>query len=589
MNGDREIVDRVRSAADILRTVGEFVPLRKAGRRHVGLCPFHAEKTPSFSVDEQKQFFYCFGCGTGGDVFKFVMLHEKLEFPQALELLAEKNGIELPRARPGGSGSRELKDRLQEANAAAAAFYRAALANEQAGRPGREYLERRGIARATVERLGLGYAPRGWEGLKAHLLSRGFTPVELAASGLVVPRADGSGSYDRFRERIVFPIASASGKVVAFGGRTITAQEGPAHEPKYMNSPETPIYSKSETLYGLYHGREALRANGFAVLVEGYLDFASLFEAGIENVVASLGTAFTDGHARLLARHVDAVVVNYDADTAGKTAALRSLVPLVARGLKVRVLRLPAGEDPDKFVRRAGPVAYRKALESAPDHMDYVIDEAVSGKNLRSPGSQVEALNQILPHVAAFESAIERNRYVSILADRLSVEDSLILAEVSRALKERKGSVAPPPVRKVQASIAESEMVLVRILVEDPLARQELLPLIETRHVDGLATGPILSEILRMAAANEPLDYAVLSTRLTDGAAVQLLGRIAMRTDPPGGLPEGRDCLASLERERLEAERRRIQNRFAANPDPALYEEVTLRKLEINRRIKELS
>lgn len=589
MNADREIVDRIRSAADIVQTVSEYVPLRKAGRRHVGLCPFHAEKTPSFSVDEQKQLFYCFGCGAGGDIFKFLMLHEKLEFPEALKLLAEKHGIEIPQTGQREAAPRGLKDRLLEANALAAGYYRAALAHSVDGRAGREYLGKRGIAQQTIDRLGIGYAPRSWDGLRSHLMGRGYSPAELATSGLVVPRADGSGSYDRFRERIIFPIVSAGGKVVGFGGRTIAAPGEQTSEPKYMNSPETPVFSKSDTLYGLYAAREALKKEGFAILVEGYLDFASLFEAGIENVVASLGTAFTEGHARLLARYVDAVVVNFDTDAAGKAAALRSLVPLAARGLKVRVLQLPAGEDPDLFVRRAGADGYREALGSAPAYMDYVISESTSDKDMRSPESQVNALNQILPHLAAIESPIERSRYVPILADRLSVEDSLILGELSRAVRGRKSAVAPPPVRRDEPKISESEAGLVRILIENPLVREDLLPLLGEGKLDGLSAGPIFSEIREMAAHNEPLDYAALSTRLTDGGAMEMLGRIAMRTDPPGGLAEGRACLATLERERLAVERKRLQNRIEAASDAASIQGLLSRKIEISRRIDELS
>src|SRR5262245_2089027 len=347
MNSDREFVDRVRSAAEIGRTVGEFVRLRRVGRRLVGLCPFHAEKTGSFSVDEQKQLFHCFGCGAGGDVFKFMMLHEKLDFREALEALAEKHGIEVPRRARSETAPKGLKERLLEANGAAASWFRAQLAEPRVGAAGRAYLEQRGVGSRTIEQLGIGFAPREWDGLRRHLLARGFTQDELVASGLVVVRADGSGVYDRFRERIIFPIVSAGGKIVGFGGRAIAPPAELGNRPKYLNSPETPVYSKSETLYGLYPAREALKREGAAVLVEGYLDFASLFEAGIENVVASLGTAFTEGHARLLARYVDGVVVNYDPDAAGRAATLRSLAPLVAKGLRVRVLRLPAGEDPD--------------------------------------------------------------------------------------------------------------------------------------------------------------------------------------------------------------------------------------------------
>ena len=591
MNADRDIVDRVRSVADIVRTVGEFLPLRKAGRRHVGLCPFHPEKTPSFSVDEQKQLFYCFGCGAGGDVFKFVMLHEKLDFPEALKLLAEKNGIET--ARPGrraDTGPRGLRDRLYEANALAASYYRAALASAEAGRSGREYLAKRGITRETIERLGIGYAPRAWDGLKSHLQSKGFTPAELTTSGLLVPRADGSGAYDRFRERIVFPIVSPTGKTLGFGGRTIAAPQGGMQEPKYLNSPETPVYSKGDTLYGLYTARDAFKKERVAVLVEGYLDFASLFQAGIENVVASLGTAFTDGHAKLLARYVEEVVIAYDGDTAGKAAALRCMIPLAAKGLKVRVLRLPEGEDPDVFVRHAGADGVRKALGSAPHHMEHVIAEASSGRDLRSPGEQVAALNRILPHLAAIESVIERNRYVPILADRLRIEDSLVLAEISRAAKQQKSSIAPPPPRHPDASpVPEAEAGLVRILVENLDARGDLLALLEETSTEDLRTASILGEIRGMAERGEAIDYPALSTRLADTGADALLGRIAMRTEPVGGTTEGLACLASLEKDRLSAENRRLQLRIESETDKRALESLLLEKVQISRRIDELS
>ena len=591
MSSDREFVDRVRSAADIVRTVGEYLHLRKAGRRYVGLCPFHAEKTPSFSVDEQKQLFHCFGCGAGGDVFKFLMLHEKLEFREALEMLAEKHGIEIPRRQD--SRPRGLKDRLYDANAAAAEYFRGALAHRDAGRPAREYLASRGIRSGTIERLGIGYAPREWEGLKKHLLSRGFTPAELATSGLVVSKTDGSGSYDRFRERIIFPIVSTGGKIVGFGGRTIagTSTSAPARqEPKYMNSPETAIYSKSETLYGLYQARDAVRRERVAVLVEGYLDFASLFEAGIENVVASLGTAFTDGHARLLARFVDGVVVNYDADTAGRAAALRSLAPLVARGLGVKVFRLPAGEDPDLFVRRAGAEAYRRQLETAPEYMDYAIEEAVSGRDLSSPKEKVAALNQVLPLLAALESPVERSHYVPVLADRLALDDAVVMDQLARAAKEKKLAIAPPlPARPGAEQPLLAEAGLVRVLVEDVTARRELVTQLELEALGEIVIRPILTEIRVMAAREEEIGYAALSARFADERIVRLLGHIAMQTEPVGDLNYARSCIASLQRDHLLAECRRIQRRIEATADGSVHAELTAKKFEMSQRIRELS
>lgn len=587
MNGDREFVDRVRSAADVSKLVGEYVHLRKSGRRLAGLCPFHAEKTPSFYVDEQKQLFHCFGCGAGGDVFKFLMLHEKLDFREALEMLAERNGIEIPRVRQA-AGPKGLKDRLYEANAAAAAYFRAALAHESQGRQGREYLARRGLRRETVDRLGIGYAPRGWDGLKGHLLARGFSPQELSASGLVVPKSDGDGSYDRFRERVIFPIVSASGKVVGFGGRTIVEPGESRTEPKYMNSPETPIYSKSDTLYGLYPARDALRTQKFAVLVEGYLDFASLYEAGIENVVASLGTAFTEGHAKLLARYVDCVIVNYDADAAGRSAALRSLAPLVAKGLKVKVLRLPLGEDPDLFVRRIGREAYLGRLDAAPEYMDYVIDDAVSGRDVTSPRSKVIALNQILPHLAAIESPLERVRYIPILADRLGVEDALILGEVTKAVKERRASVAPAPPREAGVHVSLAEAGLVRVLLEVPGALSELAVLIDPDLLVGIRTGPLVKAILEMNVDGVVVDYTGLSNRLDEEQA-GLLRIIAMRSEPVGGVEYGRDCIHTLAIDQMQAECRRIQRRIDASSDGQLHADLTARKFQLSQRIRELS
>lgn len=586
MNGDREFVDRVRSAADIAKVVGEYVHLRKSGRRLAGLCPFHAEKTPSFYVDEQKQLFHCFGCGVGGDVFKFLMLHEKMDFREALEALAEKHGIEIPRVQRT-AGPKGLKDRLYEAHAAAAAYYRAALAHEVQGRHGREYLAHRGLRRETLERLGVGFAPRGWDGLKGHLSAGGFTPSEMSASGLVVAKSDGVGSYDRFRERVIFPIVAANGKVVGFGGRTIVDPGESRNEPKYMNSPETPIYSKSDTLYGLYPARDALKKERFAVLVEGYLDFASLYEAGIENVVASLGTAFTEGHAKLLARYVDGVVVNYDADTAGRTAALRSLAPLVAKGLKVKVLRLPAGEDPDLFVRRIGRDDYLSRIDAAPEYMDYVIEEAVSSQDVKSARGKVTALNQILPHLTAIESPLERVRYVPVLADRLAVEDSLILAEVTKAVKEKRSSLSPPPPIYAAAHVSIAEAGLIRVLVEVPGALAQLASDIDRELLPLIRTGPIIAAILE-TAGETTMDYTGLAGRLDENQAA-LLRLVAMRSEPVGDTEFARDCLQTLAVDQLQAECRRIQRRIDATSDGQLHADLAARKYKLSQRIRELS
>jgi DNA primase len=352
-------VEEVRRTADIVRYISEHVALRKAGTSWKGLCPFHGEKTPSFNVRAEPAVFHCFGCGVGGDVFKFAMLHERVSFPEAIELVAKRFGLTVPeRSDSGGADRKEREELLGLLEAAAQHFTRNLWTAP--GEPSRTYLLGRGFAQETLERIRAGAAREGWNDL-LDAMRRHFPDQALRAVGLVSEKEGTGRLYDRFRGRAMFPIFAEGGKVVAFGARSLDGSE-----PKYLNSPEGPVYQKSRVLYGLNWAKDAIRKDGRAVLMEGYLDVARALEAGVDGAVATCGTALTPAHARLLRRFTDRVVVNFDQDAAGQRAARKGLDVLIEEGLKVQVVELPEGHDPDSFIKEFGGDAYRRRLDAAP-------------------------------------------------------------------------------------------------------------------------------------------------------------------------------------------------------------------------------
>src|SRR5689334_8337479 len=366
------VAERVKQQADIVRLVGEYVRLKKTGKDFSGLCPFHQEKTPSFTVSPLKQIFYCFGCGKGGDVYNFVMDMEKCEFPEAVKLVAEKCGISIPRPKErSGEERKENQQRatLVEMHREAQSYFVKQLEGTLEGKAARAYLEDRGLDKDVVSRFGIGYAPSGGDLLLRHLKIK-YSEKLLVESGLI--SRDQSGRlFDRFRRRITFPIANESAKIVAFGARALGDDQ-----PKYLNSPETPIYSKSNVLYHLDRAKDSLRRQDFAILVEGYMDAIAVARAGISNVVASCGTALAETQIKLLGRFTKRVVVNFDPDAAGQSATERSISLLLEQDFEVRVLALPGKADPDKFIREQGAGAYLKLLKESPPYVDYLIARA---------------------------------------------------------------------------------------------------------------------------------------------------------------------------------------------------------------------
>ena len=501
--------EKVKQQADIVRVIGEYVRLRKAGQNFVGLCPFHQEKTPSFAVHPVRQMYHCFGCGASGDVFKFVMELDKCGFPEALRTVAEKCGIPLPRrAEQSPDERRETQQRtaLLEMHREAAAFFARQLHESAEGKVAFAYLEDRGMNKEAMARFALGFAPSGGDALRRHFRSK--YPEKILESSGLFSRDQSGRIYDRFRRRIMFPIANESGKVIAFGGRAMGDDM-----PKYMNSPETPIYSKSTVLYHLDRAKEALRQNDFGVLVEGYMDAIAVARAGIGNVIASCGTSLAEPQIKLLSRYTRRVVVNYDPDTAGQAATERSLALLLEKEFDVRVLALPGGADPDKFLKERGAEQYKELLAQAPAYLDYLIERARRMDRSTAPG-KVAALNYLMPYVQRLPNRLLRSEWATRIASELRVDEPVLRESLRRAALERRSEVKPKGELLVPA-VKPAERRLIRMLVEADSFRERLaLEISATSLHRGLETERIIEVLL--TKVHERPDAAALAIEMEE-------------------------------------------------------------------------
>jgi DNA primase len=523
-------VDQVRAAADIVKVVGDYVKLRKAGANYMGLCPFHQEKTPSFAVHPAKQIFHCFGCGVGGDVFKFVMMIDNLTFPEALRRLAEKVGVTL--ADTFGDAAYDADARVRAAlykmHEGAAKFFAGQLSGTTEGRLARAYLEDRGLTDEVVGRFRLGYAPADGQALTRHLTGAGYEAELLEKSGLVVRDAERNRHYDRFRRRIIFPIANDSGKVVAFAGRALGDEQ-----PKYLNSPETPIYTKGRVLYHLDRAAPAIRKLDYTILVEGYMDCIAVASSGIENVAASCGTSLTEGQIRLLARYSRRVVVNYDPDSAGVAATERSLALLLEEGFEAKVLALPGGLDPDSFLRKQGAPAYRELLARAPTYIDYLTGRALATHNINTPEGKVGAANAVLPYLARVPNLMLRAELANRLAERLRLDERLLRDELRRAAGAARAEMRIQPESAApKATTAEKE--LLRAFVENQGLADELLPQMEEQGMfEGLVTEPIFKRFLELRRQGENAEPSGLEEAVNAEARRALYESLFWAVEPP--------------------------------------------------------
>jgi DNA primase len=466
-----DVIHRIRDSVDIVDIISGYVSLKKTGKNHVGLCPFHAEKTPSFSVNPDKQIFHCFGCGVGGDAFKFLELQEGLTFPDAVKQLANRSGITLPAENAFRKDKKTEDERaaLLTIVAEAAEYFRKELEGP-AGSAARAYLAKRGVSEASAMDFSLGFSRPEWDGLLRHLRQKGFAPALMEKAGLVVKRSEGEGHYDRFRGRIIFPIRDLSGNVIAFGGRVMDDSL-----PKYLNSPETPLYSKSNVLYCLDKAKEPGRKLGYFIIVEGYLDALACHQFGAKNAVATLGTALTDGHMRLMRRFAKNLVLIFDPDPAGVKAALRGLDLFAASGMKVNVVSLPDGDDPDTFLNKRGYEAFATCLKQSTKFMDFVLRQVVQSTPAASIDEKVAKAGEMLAIIAKLPNGIERDYYLKKTAEALDLDEGVLRQE----MPHDKGPRQPATVSGQAASPQRSrrpkaEETLLHLMLRDEEIAKDL-------------------------------------------------------------------------------------------------------------------
>ena len=549
----QSFIDDLKSQADIVRVVQGYVPLRKAGNSFRGLCPFHAEKTPSFHVHPDKGFFHCFGCGVGGDVLKFIELQEKLGFQDAVRHLAERVGVQVPEPATDRDAAADAeREALVGIHEAAAGFFAARLA-EAAGRAARDHLEARAITPETTGRLGLGFAPADRDRLTAHLRAGGYADDLLVRSGLSVSR-EGGPLVDRFRNRLVIPIARESGTVIAFGARALR----PDQQPKYLNSPETTLYSKARTLYGLHLAKRAIREAGYAILVEGYFDLAQAVQGGVAPVVACCGTALGEQQVRLLKRFTSKVIVSFDPDPAGAGAAARSGELLLAQGLQINVAELADGEDPDTCIRNHGVDRYRETLRASRPYLQYVLDRGAAARDLTRGDHRREFLTRMLEVAARIPEAAERDRFADSLAHRAGILEDVARREIRKAAVARRTTVDE---RRVATGrrVKPAEKGLIWALVRDTPAAMDIVAALDDGDIGGLATEPILRTARSLADWPRDGVLEALMARLSPEAA-DWMTRVGAGDRPPAPAV---DCGHEIRRLGYERQRAAVQDEIA--------------------------
>ncbi len=579
-------IDDLKAQADIVAVIQEVVPLKQAGSTFKGLCPFHREKTPSFHVNREKGFFHCFGCSTGGDVVKFVELHEKLSFPEAVQSLAQRFGLRVAESDDPERDREAVAEReaLLKVHELSDAYFRTQL-RAATGAAARRYLEERDLRPETIERLGLGYAPPRRDSLMRHLLDLGQPLDRLLRSGLVTQRDEGR-PYDRFRNRLIIPIARETGSVIAFGGRALAADQ----QPKYLNSPETPLYAKGRTLYGLHLTKQAVRKVGYAVLVEGYFDFAQAVQAGVEPVVATCGTALTDRHVRLLRRFCSRTLLSFDPDSAGEGAAARSGELLLAQGFQVNVVQLPPGDDPDGYIRRHGSGAYVERLRTSRPYLDDLLDRHAAGRDFSRVQESRALLDRMKPVVQALRDPVARDRFIDRVEHVARVREGLFRAE-SLAGTKRQPSVVGSDIRAVQTALLPAEKGLIWALMHKTAAAQSVLADLEPADLEGLRTARILHTARSLATVPAAGAPETLRERL-EAEDARLLSTIEQEAVAAADVE---DCGIELRKRRYNREREDLQEEIDRRQQDGSHDalreidDLWARKKHLLKRIEELA
>ncbi len=566
---EQHFIDELKSRADLVRIIEPYAPLKKKGANWMGCCPFHQEKTPSFSVNPSKGFYYCFGCQKSGTAFNFFMEMEGLNYPEAIKRVAEISGVPLPEPiddkkyeqnKKWKEEKKQIADQIIELNQIALVFWENHLQDGNAhSKAAREYLEKREISKETIKTFRIGFAPDSWDAVMSLLKEKGADEKLIETSGLVSVN-EKNKVYDRFRGRIMFPVLNIEGNPIAFGAR-ILAQG----EPKYLNSPETPAYVKGEHLYGLFQSKEEIRQKKFVILVEGYLDLIALYQHSIKNTAASLGTAFTEKQARLLGRFSKKVVINYDGDKAGIKAARRAIETLLAEDFETKVLILPDGQDPDDFLKANGAESYNNLRGNAVPYLQFVLENLASGRNLNSPKAKAEAIEEILPVLSVIRNLVERRETLKQTLKFFRIEDKVtenyLWKEIQKKEKdagrrndENKLEVKNFVIKRNTTKVTVAEQRLLELLIYDEDLRNIILPQLEETDYEQLATCEVFRALLALKEIGSEVTGENLLELVNDDQAASDFVSVLLMSEPAREadeaidrvLRDAEDCVATL-------------------------------------------
>jgi DNA primase len=586
----QEVVNQIRERADIVEVVSNYVSLSKAGQNLKGLCPFHSEKTPSFNVSPSRQIFHCFGCGTGGNVITFLMKIEGASFPDTVRELGRRIGVAVPAVSGTGAPSDSgLRERLEHINGRAASWFRDNLMASDHGARARRYLADRGMEESTIESFGLGVALPLWDGLIQTLTRDGISLADMAAAGLAVAKdharkgADAGGYYDRFRGRVMFPITDLRKRIVAFGGRIFG--EG---EPKYLNSPETALFNKGRLLYALDRAREAAGRQGRLIVVEGYFDAIALHQAGIANVVATLGTALTSDHLAMIRRFTNTVVLLFDPDAAGVRASLRCLDLFVDSGIGVTVMSLPDGLDPDAFVRRHGPESFMRLHDVAPSLVEFAVQHSLAAGSSSSVEDRIRSVDEVLRILQKTSHRLEKEEYMRVVAERLGISQQRLIERYAEVSPKRHGAAAPKPAKgasstEVRASVMREEWDLVYLLIQGKLSAPQVAALRPEWFNDSACRRIVEIALRHVDRDGRALLRPILDEGMADAECHTTVTELSMAErhfDDPPAYVDG--CLESLERKRRDRVLGELINRLRAAEREGRVEDARLLNAEVN-------
>jgi DNA primase len=604
----QHFIDELKDRADLVRIIEPYAQLKKKGANWMGCCPFHQEKTPSFSVNPAKGFYKCFGCGKGGTAYNFVMEIEGLSFPEAIKRVAEISGVSLPepvddenfqKNKKRREEKKKIADQVIELNQYALEFWEKHLQDDNPhSKAAREYLENRGISLETQRKFHIGFAPDSWDSVLNLLKEKGADEKLIEASGLVSVNEEKNRVYDRFRGRIMFPVLDINGNPIAFGARILGKGE-----PKYLNSPETPAYTKGDHLYGLFQNKDEIRKKKFAILVEGYLDLIALYQFGVQNTAASLGTAFTENQAKLLGRFSKKVVVNYDGDSAGIKAARRAIDTLVAADFDIKVLILPDGQDPDDYVRENGAESYNHLRGQAFPYLQFVLEQISGNKNLASPRGKAEAIEEIIPVLSAVRNPIQKRESFDQAMNVLRVDDSILKRDLWRSVKAgtriEAQTVKQQVARATAAKMTVAEQNLLELLIYDEELREIIMPQIEVTDYETLSTATVFRALYEIKENGLEFSGENLLDLTSDDPGAGDFVPILLMSEPARDegeaidevLTEAENCVVTLRSMAISQKILEISQELVyaeQNNDIGLRDELVVKQIELARMKRDL-